>query len=272
MSLVGYNSSDAITSRRGDTETCLRVPYPPTFSRLFLVKQMTHSTHARPHLPCSRLLEDSGADVRPFIKRNPFLPTCFGEASEETPATASMPAPLSSNEVTDAAPSAAGRTPLECTPSASLPRTIEVADADRGRQPGLSSSPVGVEFTPPQTALAAGTMSLHDRQGLSISEAIELVLTSGPLARRMASQEAGAAAPEAACNLAAATLVVEPAVMQGFSEEFGESLEASVVAAITDLLREASAAAERWGLSPAERERLAAWSRAAEDASVPKPN
>lgn len=95
-------------------------------------------------------------------------------------------------------------------------------------------------------------------------QAVELVLTTGPLSR-----ERGGASPAAAVAPSGerAGLAAE-AAGGGYGgtltfEGFGQNVQASVVEAVAGLLGEATAAAERWGLSPQERGRLQAWSRAA---------
>ncbi|CAM9412554.1 unnamed protein product, partial [Hapterophycus canaliculatus] len=171
----------------------------------------------------SLLLKESGADVRPFIERNPFHPH---------------------------------------PPSSS-------SDA-KGQGPG---------YTP-----AAGATAGAPAVRFSFVQAVELVLTTGPLSRERRDKTGTAAAAAAAVPVAAttsssdegpgevaaggdmATLGCGGGAEKGASasfEGFEKSVEASVVLAVSDLLREATAAAERWGLSSQERDRLRTWSEAA---------
>lgn len=102
-------------------------------------------------------------------------------------------------------------------------------------------------------------------------QAVELVLTTGPLSREWRDDGCGAPVAQAANASEEAFPSEEAAPLtagrrdggRSTFEGFGKNVEASVVASVLELLRRATAAAERWGLSPQERERLASWSRAA---------
>ncbi|CAM9911655.1 unnamed protein product [Ectocarpus sp. 4 AP-2014] len=156
----------------------------------------------------SRLLDESGEDVRPFIERNPFQPRASSWLCTEK--------------------------------------------EEEQQDESVASPPARLSFL----------------------QAVELVLTTGPLSREWrdddgrggspvvqgedASEEAspsgeGVAPPKAGrCEGGRSTF-----------EGFGKNVEASVVASVLELLRRATAAAERWGLSQQERDSLDLWSRAA---------
>ncbi|CBJ28121.1 expressed unknown protein [Ectocarpus siliculosus] len=155
----------------------------------------------------SRLLDESGEDVRPFIERNPFQPRasswlCTEEEEQQDEIVASPPARLSFLQAVE----------LVLTTG---PLSREWRDDD-----GRGGSPV-----------------------VQVADASEEASPSGE----------GVAPPTAGrCEGGRSTF-----------EGFGKNVEASVVASVLELLRRATAAAERWGLSPQERERLALWSSAA---------
>lgn len=158
-------------------------------------------TRASP--PTSRLLDESGEDVRPFIERNRFQPrasSCLRPKEEEQHA--------------------------------------------------------GVASPPPAR--------------LSFLQAVELVLTTGPLSRERRDDGRGGAPVALVADASGEASppgdrVAPPTAGRGSPtfEGFGDNVEASVVASVLELLRRATAAAERLGLSPRERERLAMWSGAA---------
>lgn len=193
----------------------MQLPYPESRS-----KQTSSHTPPRSPYPCmcSRLLEESGDDVRPYIERNRFHPH---------------------------------------TPSSS-------SDAD-GERAG---------YPPPYTTGAPAAR-------FSFVQAVELVLTTGPLSRERGDKVAIAPAVATTAAIAASTEEGSREVAAGggaaapgggggvekasgvIFEGFEKNAEASVVSAVTDLLREAIAAAERWGLSPQDRDRLRMWSQAA---------
>eukprot|EP00752_Nemacystus_decipiens_P005334 g4838.t1 len=173
-----------------------------------------------------RLLEESGADVRPFIENNPFRP----------------------------------REPFSSFSSAG----VEPENGCSG-----SSAPA---------AAAAGATAAR----FSIVQAVELVLTTGPLARSRLNNGEDASSPAAGAT--AVGMLGEGPEERAVSapgggggggggggrstfEGFGQNLGASVVEAVCELLAGVNAAAERWGLSPQERGLLQAWSRAAEAGS-----
>lgn len=110
----------------------------------------------------------------------------------------------------------------------------------------------------------------------SFLEAIELVLTTGPLSKERLRDAGKAAAltsePPAVTSSSRETKAVAAKDSDGGDRDgvrsssfvgFGHDVEAPVIAAVTELLQEATAAAERWGLPLRERESLQAWSRAA---------
>ncbi|CAN0374913.1 unnamed protein product [Ectocarpus sp. 12 AP-2014] len=156
----------------------------------------------------SRLLDESGEDVRPFIERNPFRPRASSWL---------------------------------CTEKEKEQQDENVA-------------------SPPAR--------------LSFLQAVELVLTTGPLSREWRDDDGrggspvvqGADASEEASPPGEGVAPPKAGRCEGGRstfEGFGRNVEASVVASVLELLRRATAAAERWGLSQQERERLALWSRAA---------
>ena len=130
-----------------------------------------------------------------------------------------------------------------------------------------------VSCSPPEPSAAAAAARL------SFLDAVELVLTTGPLSRGENGGGGGASAAAAAAAAAVSTAESsrEAAGLSAGSrggggpgfQGFGRHVHASVVAAVVELLGAATSAAERWGLPPQERERLKAWSRAAAGASSP---
>lgn len=111
-------------------------------------------------------------------------------------------------------------------------------------------------------AAAAGTIH-HGDARVSLLDAIEVVLTTGPLShRRQTGMEAEAEAGAAEESGETGAVAAARRAGLGF-QGFGANVEVSVATAVSELLKVASVAAERWGLPPGEQETLRAWSNAA---------
>lgn len=242
-------------------------------------------------LPLSRnrrLLEDSDGDVRSFIEDSPFRPhastTTTGAAVEDAPfasssGEATFAAAGDEDETAATAVTAAisgvdgvavssGR--VVAPPSLSLSAATTTTMAGHGGGDGDARPTIDESTAPVPTtsSTAAPAVSLEAEPccraatGGSMSDAVWVVLTSGPIAPpRKRSHVKPATATAVAENppKKRARDVSTDTVKAGF-EGFGEDVEASVVGSVMELLQEACAAAERWGLSPRDRERLGAWS------------
>lgn len=243
-----------------------------------------------------RLLEDSDVDVRSFIKDSPFRPhastTTTGTAVEDAPfasssGEATFAAAGDEDETAATAPTATisgvdgvvvSPGGVVAPPSLSLSlsaatTTIMVGDGggdgdggdDGDARPTIDETTAPVPTT---ASTAAPAVSLEAEPcclaatGVSLSDAVWVALTSGPLAPpRKRSQVKPATATAVADNPRKKRALYGSAdTVERVFEGFGEDVEASVVGSVLELLQEACAAAERWGLSPRGREGLGAWS------------
>ena len=260
----------------------------------------------------SRLLEESGADVRPFIACNPFQPkappdTQDGNASSPSDATAFSAAhadisPATSTGaavLTENARSASRA--LEAATGTPFPRPVEAVEAlgqalplvgtplpdgkgDGGDTSGLeeaaattrvaaATAPNTAAATAPNTAAAAAGTIPHADARVSLLDAVELVLTTGPLSHRSQAgvggrggveTEAGEEAGTGAVQGSGGTELVTAARRTRLEfQGFEKNDEVSVATAVSELLKAASAAAGRWDVPLEEQEMLRAWSNAA---------
>lgn len=214
--------------------------------------------------------------MRPFMECNRFVPSAsLVERKEQNFSVAcgpDSPAAAANEHLVEESLAARATRTTATTYTNGVPSTLEIAAGaplpsgkktrEAVGQPLSSSGTVPLHdvtasATAPTTA-AATTIKMSFRDtSICLSEAVGLVLTTGPLARHEA-----ATAAAAADSRGAAVTYLKTANREDF-DGFGMNVEASVVAAVLELLGAASAAAERWNLSPEERGRLRVWLGAA---------
>ena len=164
-------------------------------------------------------------------------------------------------------------------PSTLDPHSRLLEESGTDVRPFIESNPFPFHSRDPSSSSSVGAKPENGGGGVSFVQAVELVLTTGPLSRELRSNGGGASTPAAAAAAAAAASSGEGSGQAGEAaagggggggcggrstfEGFGQNVRASVVKAVVELLRGANAAAERWGLTPQERQQLRAWSRAA---------
>ena len=257
----------------------------------------------------SRLLEESGDDVRPFIESNPFRPKASPDTKDENASLLSEPAAFSAahadNAPTTSTGAAAltgnnGSASLVLEASAGAPSTPPAQEVGvvgqglpvrttllgcgggdgsgaTGREGASAATPVVAvpAVTTPAAAAPAPAMkptvptagagiTRHDGARVSLLDAIELVLTTGPLFKRRQAEvgeEAGAGAEARVAQESGGPGGIRAARREALGlRVIGKHIEVPVAAAVSELLKAASAAAERWDLPRREQETLKAWS------------
>ena len=157
------------------------------------------------------------------------------------------------------------------TPAAATTTTAIAATAAAAATTTTAIAATAAAANAAETGVAGSAH--HGDTRVSLLDAVELVLTTGPFSHRRqagmgvsvgVATGAGAEGKAGVAQESAGTGATTATRRAGLGfQGFGDNVEESVATAVSELLKAASAAAERWGLPLGEQETLKAWSNAA---------